>query len=216
MQKVLEEAGGTLRLSDLEALMDLSRPGPPSPSLAICWRRPVTEPTRMLARVGDRGSPERDPAGRVPRWPTRSRVRASGSARPWCWPATGRRAGPLPAIDGVAAAVETVHTYSLVHDDLPCMDDDDLRRGRPTTHRAFDVPRPPAWGTCSCRWPRSSWRRPARELRCRRRRWARWRGSSSMPAGSRAWSGGQWLDLEAEQRQLPGGTDTVHAARPAR
>src|SRR5215207_11595655 len=47
--------------------------------------------------------------------------------------------GESPAIDGVAAAVETVHTYSLVHDDLPCMDDDDLRRGRPTTHRRFDV-----------------------------------------------------------------------------
>ena len=38
----------------------------------------------------------------------------------------------------VAAAIEAVHTYSLVHDDLPCMDDDDLRRGRPTTHKAFD------------------------------------------------------------------------------
>jgi farnesyl diphosphate synthase len=38
----------------------------------------------------------------------------------------------------VAAALEAVHTYSLVHDDLPCMDDDDLRRGRPTTHKAFD------------------------------------------------------------------------------
>src|ERR1043165_1676851 len=38
----------------------------------------------------------------------------------------------------VAAALEVLHTYSLVHDDLPCMDDDDLRRGRPTTHRAFD------------------------------------------------------------------------------
>jgi len=37
----------------------------------------------------------------------------------------------------LAAAVELVHTYSLVHDDLPCMDDDDLRRGRPTVHRAF-------------------------------------------------------------------------------
>lgn len=40
----------------------------------------------------------------------------------------------LPA----AAAVEMVHTYSLVHDDLPAMDDDDLRRGRPTCHKAFD------------------------------------------------------------------------------
>src|SRR5476649_2241722 len=38
----------------------------------------------------------------------------------------------------VGAAIEELHTYSLVHDDLPCMDDDDLRRGRPTTHIAFD------------------------------------------------------------------------------
>ncbi|MHC4520434.1 MAG: polyprenyl synthetase family protein [Planctomycetota bacterium] len=37
-----------------------------------------------------------------------------------------------------AAAIEVVHTYSLVHDDLPAMDDDDLRRGRPTCHKAFD------------------------------------------------------------------------------
>ena len=37
-----------------------------------------------------------------------------------------------------AAALECIHCYSLVHDDLPCMDDDDLRRGRPTTHIAFD------------------------------------------------------------------------------
>jgi len=42
------------------------------------------------------------------------------------------------AIADLAAAVEIVHAYSLVHDDLPCMDDDDLRRGRPTLHRAFD------------------------------------------------------------------------------
>jgi geranylgeranyl diphosphate synthase, type II len=39
----------------------------------------------------------------------------------------------------LAAAVEVVHAYSLVHDDLPCMDDDDLRRGRPTTHRLYGV-----------------------------------------------------------------------------
>ncbi len=41
-------------------------------------------------------------------------------------------------VDRVAAAVELVHAYSLVHDDLPCMDDDVLRRGRPTCHRAYD------------------------------------------------------------------------------
>ncbi|MDX1380754.1 MAG: polyprenyl synthetase family protein [Xanthomonadales bacterium] len=41
-------------------------------------------------------------------------------------------------LDPVAAAVELIHAYSLIHDDLPAMDDDDLRRGRPTCHRAFD------------------------------------------------------------------------------
>ncbi|TIU04321.1 MAG: polyprenyl synthetase family protein, partial [Mesorhizobium sp.] len=38
----------------------------------------------------------------------------------------------------VAAALECVHCYSLIHDDLPAMDDDDLRRGQPTVHKAFD------------------------------------------------------------------------------
>src|SRR6185369_2174883 len=41
---------------------------------------------------------------------------------------------PLPA----TVAIECIHTYSLIHDDLPCMDNDDLRRGRPTAHRQFD------------------------------------------------------------------------------
>jgi farnesyl diphosphate synthase len=45
---------------------------------------------------------------------------------------------PASALDTPAAAVELIHSYSLVHDDLPAMDDDDLRRGQPTTHRAFD------------------------------------------------------------------------------
>jgi farnesyl diphosphate synthase len=42
------------------------------------------------------------------------------------------------SLDAAAAAVEMIHAYSLVHDDLPCMDDDDLRRGRPTVHKAYD------------------------------------------------------------------------------
>jgi geranylgeranyl pyrophosphate synthase len=45
---------------------------------------------------------------------------------------------PETNVDGVACAVELIHAYSLVHDDLPAMDDDDLRRGRPTCHKAFD------------------------------------------------------------------------------
>jgi farnesyl diphosphate synthase len=46
-------------------------------------------------------------------------------------------AAPDPAV-AAAAALECIHAYSLVHDDLPAMDDDDIRRGRPTAHRAFD------------------------------------------------------------------------------
>src|SRR3546814_1372711 len=45
---------------------------------------------------------------------------------------------PPRRLDAVACAVEMIHVYSLVHDDLPAMDDADLRRGRATTHRAYD------------------------------------------------------------------------------
>ena len=52
---------------------------------------------------------------------------------------TGESLGStLTDLDAAAAAVELIHVYSLVHDDLPAMDDDDLRRGRPTCHRAYD------------------------------------------------------------------------------
>ena len=43
-----------------------------------------------------------------------------------------------PGVWQVAGALECVHVYSLIHDDLPCMDDDDLRRGKPTVHKAYD------------------------------------------------------------------------------
>ena len=53
--------------------------------------------------------------------------------------ATGEAFGAdAQLLDDAACAVEMIHSYSLIHDDLPCMDDDDLRRGRPTCHRAFD------------------------------------------------------------------------------
>ena len=59
--------------------------------------------------------------------------------RPVLTYATGRALDlPLERLDTPACAVEMVHAYSLVHDDLPAMDDDDLRRGQPTCHRRFD------------------------------------------------------------------------------
>jgi len=45
---------------------------------------------------------------------------------------------PVNAAHSAAVAIECIHAYSLVHDDLPCMDDDDLRRGKPTVHKAWD------------------------------------------------------------------------------
>ncbi len=59
--------------------------------------------------------------------------------RPLLVYATGHALGLPPEIlDPAACAVECIHAYSLVHDDLPAMDDDDVRRGRPSCHRAFD------------------------------------------------------------------------------
>jgi len=57
----------------------------------------------------------------------------------WSYDVLGdaRGAAPREATLDVACAIECVHTYSLIHDDLPCMDNDDFRRGRPSSHRRF-------------------------------------------------------------------------------
>jgi geranylgeranyl pyrophosphate synthase len=59
--------------------------------------------------------------------------------RPILMLAAYRACGGEQDASGLAACIEVVHAYSLVHDDLPCMDDDDMRRGRPTTHRVHGV-----------------------------------------------------------------------------
>jgi farnesyl diphosphate synthase len=59
--------------------------------------------------------------------------------RPMLTVATGRLFGLADErLVRAGAAIEAIHVYSLIHDDLPCMDDDDLRRGKPTVHRAYD------------------------------------------------------------------------------
>jgi farnesyl diphosphate synthase len=83
------------------------------------------------------------PAGRSPqRLHEAMRYAALGGGkrvRPLLVYAAGEWAGaPAAVLDCAALAVEFVHVYSLIHDDLPCMDDDVLRRGRPTVHVAFD------------------------------------------------------------------------------
>jgi geranylgeranyl pyrophosphate synthase len=111
--------------------------------------------------------------------------------------------GELPAIGGVAAAVETVHTYSLVHDDLPCMDNDDLRRGRPTTHRAFDVPTATLAGYLLVPVAARILAESAGELRLPMQTLGQMAEELFDAGGIEGMVGGQWLDLEAERRRLP-------------
>jgi geranylgeranyl pyrophosphate synthase len=111
--------------------------------------------------------------------------------------------GRSEAIAGVAAAVETVHTYSLVHDDLPCMDDDDLRRGRPTTHRAFDVATATRVGFLLVPVAARLLAVASSELRLPARAIGSMAEELFQAGGIEGMVGGQWLDLEAERRRLP-------------
>ncbi|HEU5169141.1 MAG TPA: polyprenyl synthetase family protein [Gemmatimonadales bacterium] len=110
--------------------------------------------------------------------------------------------GDSPAVDGVAAAVETVHTYSLVHDDLPCMDDDDLRRGRPTTHREFGVPVATRTGYLLVAVAAEVLAEAAAELGLGAAALGRMAVELFGAGGIEGMVGGQWLDLEAEGRRL--------------
>ena len=110
--------------------------------------------------------------------------------------------GDSPGIAGIAAAVETVHTYSLVHDDLPCMDDDDLRRGRPTAHRVFDVPTATRVGFMLVPVAARLLALGARELGLSPSTLGRMARELFQAGGIEGMVGGQWLDLEAEGESL--------------
>jgi geranylgeranyl pyrophosphate synthase len=110
--------------------------------------------------------------------------------------------GVSPAIAAVAAAVETVHTYSLVHDDLPCMDDDDLRRGRPTTHRVYDVPTATRVGFLLVPVAALVLAHAARDLVLGSEALGSMARELFQAGGIEGMVGGQWMDLEAEGRTL--------------
>jgi geranylgeranyl pyrophosphate synthase len=110
--------------------------------------------------------------------------------------------GQSPGIAGIAAAVETVHTYSLVHDDLPCMDDDDLRRGRPTTHRAFDVPSATLAGYLLVPVAARLLAVAATDLELSPSSLGLMAYELFQAGGIEGMVGGQWLDLAAEGHEL--------------
>ena len=105
----------------------------------------------------------------------------------------GRGADALP----VAGALEMIHAYSLIHDDLPCMDDDDLRRGRPTVHVRFGeavaVLAGDALHTLAFATLTSGDASPETRLECVKR--------LAAAAGPEGMVGGQVLDMEAEGRR---------------
>lgn len=104
-------------------------------------------------------------------------------------------------LDGPAVAVELIHAYSLVHDDLPSMDDDDLRRGQPTCHRAFDEATAILVGDALQTLAfRSLAEGDAADADAEAR--LRMVASLSLASGSRGMVGGQALDLAAEGREL--------------
>jgi farnesyl diphosphate synthase/geranylgeranyl diphosphate synthase type II len=110
--------------------------------------------------------------------------------------------GRSPAVAGVAAAVEIVHTYSLVHDDLPCMDNDDLRRGRATMHKQFDVLTATRVGFLLVPVAARVLAEAAGELGLEPSRLGTMAAALFEAGGIEGMVGGQWLDLEAERRQL--------------
>jgi len=116
--------------------------------------------------------------------------------------ATGEALRVSPELlDAPAAAIELMHAFSLVHDDLPAMDDDDLRRGRPTTHKAFDEAtailaadalQPLAFEVLSGSTALS--KMPAAQLKII--------NALAKACGSNGMTGGQSIDLASEQQAL--------------
>jgi geranylgeranyl pyrophosphate synthase len=102
---------------------------------------------------------------------------------------------------GVAAAIEVVHAYSLVHDDLPCMDDDDMRRGRPTVHRKFGVRVATAAGVAMVPLAAAAALDGARAMGLEPSACGEIVATLMRASGGGGMIGGQLLDLEGEGRQ---------------
>ena len=125
-----------------------------------------------------------------------------------------RAAGGEGDASGLAASVEIIHAYSLVHDDLPCMDDDDMRRGRLATHKAFDVATAAAAGAAMIPLAAAIAHRSARRLQLPETLAKTIVKVLMEGAGAGGMIGGQLLDLEGEGKALSREElDAIHAAK---
>ncbi|XOV87536.1 MAG: polyprenyl synthetase family protein [Pseudomonadota bacterium] len=119
--------------------------------------------------------------------------------RPLLTYATGEMLGvPADLLDYPATAIEWIHTYSLVHDDLPAMDDDDLRRGRPTVHKQFDEATAVLVGDALQTLAFGLLADAGVDVQVR----LNWISRLAAASGVNGMIGGQVLDLAGESRQL--------------
>jgi geranylgeranyl diphosphate synthase type II len=124
------------------------------------------------------------------------------------------RREPNERVYRLACAVEIVHTYSLVHDDLPCMDDDDLRRGRPTVHRQFGVPRATLAGAALIPAAVRVLAREAAALGLSAAEQGRLAVELCRAGGALGMVGGQLLDLEGEESRVDAaGLERIHRGK---
>ncbi len=114
------------------------------------------------------------------------------------------------ALDAAAIAIECIHAYSLVHDDLPCMDDDDLRRGRPTVHKAFDEATALLVGDAL----QTRAFEILANVQCHADIRVAMISALARASGSRGMAGGQAIDLESVGKKLDlGGLKQMHAMK---
>ncbi len=123
-------------------------------------------------------------------------------------------AGGSGDASGLAAAIEVVHAYSLVHDDLPCMDDDDVRRGRATVHRVFGVGAATAAGLAMVPLAAFCATRACDALGLDSHNTGEIVADLMRASGAGGMIGGQLLDLEGEGRPLSlAELERVHRAK---
>ena len=169
-----------------------------------------TQLTQFLAACGQRIEtaleawlpPEQAPPAKLHRAMRYAVLGGGKRVRPTLVYATAAAVGLAPGeVNAIACAVEMIHAYSLIHDDLPAMDDDDLRRGRPTCHKAFDEATAILAGDALmtqaflvlARDETLTVGPEARLAMIDRLAWA---------SGSRGMAGGQAMDLEAEGQEI--------------
>lgn len=169
-----------------------------------------TQLTQFLAACGQRIEtaleawlpPEQAPPAKLHRAMRYAVLGGGKRVRPTLVYATAAAVGLAPGeVNAIACAVEMIHAYSLIHDDLPAMDDDDLRRGRPTCHKAFDEATAILAGDALmtqaflvlARDETLAVGPEARLAMIDRLAWA---------SGSRGMAGGQAMDLEAEGQEI--------------